>query len=417
MPANEQRTMTEFQIASAEFDEASEALGLSHELRQILKMPFRELMVSIPLERDDGTVETFVGYRVQHNGSRGPCKGGIRYHPEVDLFEVRGLAALMTWKTALMNLPFGGAKGGIAVKAWELSDGELERLTRRFTSRISLILGVNRDIPAPDMYTNSQTMAWMMDEFGKKYGYSPGIVTGKPVELGGSLGREAATGSGTVIICEEIANEWGIALDGASVVVQGFGNVGSHTARILAARGAKVVAVSDVFGGIHDPDGLDIPELIRHVAKHKKVGGFPGAKEITNEQLLALECDFLIPAALGGAITKENCDSIRTKFIIEAANAPTTPIATKRLGERGVVVVPDILVNAGGVTVSYFEWVQNLQQFYWPLEQVERELSRIMTNAYQEVSSLRKEKETSFHIASYMIAIDRVARAEKLRGS
>lgn len=416
--ASEDRVMTEFQIASAEFDEASEVLGLSEEMRQILKMPFRELMVSIPLERDDRTVQSFVGYRVQHNGSRGPCKGGIRYHPEVDLFEVRGLAALMTWKTALMNLPFGGAKGGIAVKAWELSEGELERLTRRFTSRISLILGVNRDIPAPDMYTNSQTMAWMMDEFGKKYGYSPGIVTGKPVELGGSLGREAATGRGTVIICEQVANEWGISLEGASVVVQGFGNVGSHTARIISVeKGARVLAVSDVHGGIYNPEGLDIESLIRHVAINKKVAGFPGAKEITNEELLGLECDFLIPAALGGAITKENSDSIRTKFIIEAANAPTTPIAMKILGERGVVVVPDILVNAGGVTVSYFEWVQNLQQFYWPLDQVERELIRIMTNAYAEVSAVRKEKKTSFHVASYMIAIDRVARAEKLRGS
>ncbi len=417
MTTSEERVMTEFQIASAEFDQASEALGLDPQLRQILKMPFRELIVSIPIEMDDGRVETFVGYRVQHNGSRGPCKGGIRYHPEVDLFEVRGLAALMTWKTALMNIPFGGAKGGVAVKAWELSQSELERLTRRFTSRISLILGVNRDIPAPDMYTNSQTMAWMMDEFGKKYGYSPGIVTGKPVELGGSLGREAATGRGTVIICEQIANEWGIDLAGSSVVVQGFGNVGSHTARIIAEKGARVIGVSDVHGGIHDPGGLDIPALLEHVAEHKKVGGFSGAKEITNEELLALECDFLIPAALGGAITKENSGSIKTKFIIEAANAPTTPTAEKILNERGVVVVPDILTNAGGVTVSYFEWVQNLQQFYWPLDQVERELTRIMTSAYEEVSSLRKKTKTSFHVASYMIAIDRVARAEKLRGS
>ncbi len=417
MTTSEERVMTEFQIASAEFDQASEALGLDPQLRQILKMPFRELIVSIPIEMDDGRVETFVGYRVQHNGSRGPCKGGIRYHPEVDLFEVRGLAALMTWKTALMNIPFGGAKGGVAVKAWELSQSELERLTRRFTSRISLILGVNRDIPAPDMYTNSQTMAWMMDEFGKKYGYSPGIVTGKPVELGGSLGREAATGRGTVIICEKIANEWGIDLAGSSVVVQGFGNVGSHTARIIAEKGARVIGVSDVHGGIHDPGGLDIPALLEHVAEHKKVGGFPGAKEITNEELLALECDFLIPAALGGAITKENSGSIKTKFIIEAANAPTTPTAEKILNERGVVVVPDILTNAGGVTVSYFEWVQNLQQFYWPLDQVERELTRIMTSAYEEVSALRKKTKTSFHVASYMIAIDRVARAEKLRGS
>ncbi|MDX1582785.1 MAG: Glu/Leu/Phe/Val dehydrogenase dimerization domain-containing protein [Thermoanaerobaculia bacterium] len=409
--------MTEFQIASAEFNEAAEVMGLDPHLQQILSTPFREMMVSIPLQRDDGTNEVFVGYRVQHNGSRGPCKGGIRYHPEVDLYEVRGLAALMTWKTALMNVPFGGAKGGVAVKAWELSEAELERVTRMFTSRISLILGVNRDIPAPDMYTNAQTMAWMMDEFGRKYGYSPGIVTGKPVELGGSAGREAATGQGTVIICEQVAKEWGFPLEGSTLVIQGFGNVGSHTARIAAEAGAKVIAVSDVHGGIHDPDGLDIPELIRHSKEHKKVGGFPGAKEVTNEELLALECDFLVPAALGGAIAKENCESVRARFVVEAANAPTTPIATKMLEDRGIFVVPDILVNAGGVTVSYFEWVQNLQQFYWPVDQVERELRRIMTNAYEEVAAVRRQKKTSFQISTYMIAIDRVARAEELRGS
>lgn len=413
----EERVMTEFQIASAEFNAAADLMGLEPNIRQILQTPFREMMVSIPLTRDDGSNEVFVGYRVQHNGSRGPCKGGIRYHPEVDLYEVRGLAALMTWKTALMNLPFGGAKGGVAVKAWELSEGELERLTRTFTSRISLILGVNRDIPAPDMYTNAQTMAWMMDEYGRKNGYSPGIVTGKPVELGGSLGREAATGTGTVIICEQVAAEFQVPIEGARVVVQGFGNVGSHTARIIAERGAKVIAVSDVHGGIHDPGGLDVPALMQFVKKTGKVAGFPGSTVITNETLLSLECEFLIPAALGGVIAKENCDSIRARFIIEAANAPTTPIATKRLEERGIIVVPDILVNAGGVTVSYFEWVQNLQQFYWPLEQVERELRRIMSAAYEEVSAVRKEKKTSFQISTYMLAIDRVARAEKLRGS
>jgi glutamate dehydrogenase (NAD(P)+) len=417
MAASESRVMSDFEIANAQLDAAAAELGLDPHLKRILSMPFRELVVSIPLRRDDGSMEVFVGYRVQHNGSRGPCKGGIRYHPEVDLDEVRGLAALMTWKTALMNLPYGGAKGGVAVKAWELSEAELERLTRRFTSRISLILGPSRDIPAPDMYTNSQTMAWMMDEYGSKHGYSPGVVTGKPVELGGSLGREEATGRGAFTILERVAADYDIPVEGSRAVIQGFGNVGSHAARIFAEEGGKVIAVSDVHGGILDPDGLDVPALIRHVRETKKVVGFPGARPITNEELLGLECDFLIPAALGGVLTRENSGRVHARFVIEAANAPTTPSGAKALEDRGIIVVPDILVNAGGVTVSYFEWVQNLQQFYWPEEQVRRELRRIMSAAYDEVAAIRKEKKTSFHTATYMISIDRVARAERLRGT
>lgn len=412
-----QQGVSDHETQMTEFERAAGLLGLDPEMQTILSTPFRELQVSLPLRRDDGSLSVFIGYRVQHNGSRGPTKGGIRYHPEVDLLEVRALAALMTWKTALMNLPYGGAKGGVNVKAWELSQDELERLTRTFTTRIALLLGVNRDIPAPDMYTNSQTMAWMMDEYGRKFGYTPGIVTGKPVGLGGSLGRESATARGTVIITGLVAEEFGLDLKGSNVVIQGFGNVGSWAARLFSEAGARVIAVSDVHGGIHDPSGLDIDAAVSYVTEKKSFKGFPGVKPLTNEELLTLECDFLVPAAIGGVINEKNADAIRAKFVIEAANAPTTPEASARLEERGIRVVPDILVNAGGVTVSYFEWVQNLQQFYWSEQRVEEELLRIMKNAYTEVAHLRAERGVTFRDASFMLAIDRVARAERLRGS
>lgn len=392
-------------------------MNLDSELRDILKNPFREVRVSVPLRRDDGSLETFVGYRVQHNGSRGPTKGGIRYHPDVDIYEVRALASLMTWKTALMNLPFGGAKGGIGVKAWELSQNELERLTRVFTSRISLLLGVNRDIPAPDMYTNSQTMAWMMDEFGKKYGYTPGIVTGKPVALGGSLGRESATGRGTIIVVEELCKTEGIELAGTTAVIQGFGNVGSWAARIFQEKGGHVVAVSDVDGGIHNPGGLDVGALVKHVAQTGRVANFEGSTPVSNAEVLTLACDFLIPAAIGGVIHGDNAGAIKARHVIEAANAPTTLEGSRILEERKIPVIPDILANAGGVTVSYFEWVQNLQQFYWSEAKVNEELSRIMRGAFEEVSALRVKKNVTYRDASFMIAIDRVAKAELLRGT
>ncbi|MBW3566333.1 MAG: glutamate dehydrogenase [Acidobacteria bacterium] len=411
------KTASDHETQMTEFDRAAGLLGLDPEMQTILRTPFREVQVSLPLRRDDGSLSVFIGYRVQHNGSRGPTKGGIRYHPEVDLLEVRALAALMTWKTALMNIPYGGAKGGVNVKAWELSEDELERLTRTFTTRIALLLGVNRDIPAPDMYTNSQTMAWMMDEYGRKFGYTPGIVTGKPVGLGGSLGREAATGRGTVIITGLVSEEFGLDLKGSNVVIQGFGNVGSWAARLFCEAGARVTAVSDVHGGIHDPSGLDIDAVVKFVKEKKSLEGFPGAKPLSNDEILTMECDFLVPAAIGGVINEKNADAIRAKFVIEAANAPTTPEASHRLEERGIRVVPDILVNAGGVTVSYFEWVQNLQQFYWSEQRVEDELSRIMKNAYTEVAHLRAERGVTFRDASFMLAIDRVARAERLRGS
>jgi glutamate dehydrogenase (NAD(P)+) len=409
------RPMTDFQIASEQFDIASEIMGLHEELRLLLKTPFREMRVDVPIRRDDGSGAVFIGYRVQHNGARGPYKGGIRYHPEVDLYEVRALAALMTWKTALMDIPFGGAKGGVACVPWEMSEAELERLTRKFIQRISIILGVNRDIPAPDMYTNAQTMAWIMDQYGRKNGYTPAIVTGKPLELGGSQGREAATGRGTIYVLEHLAREYGVDPAASTAVIQGFGNVGTFAARFFHEMGGKVVAVSDINGGLYDPAGLDVPALLQHVARHRTVQGFPG-KAISNDELLALPCDFLIPAALGGVINRQNADAIQARFILEAANAPTTPTADQKLAERGIVVAPDILVNAGGVTVSYFEWVQNLQQFYWDEEQVNRELAKRMEKAWNEVLMVHKEKKVDLRKAAYVIAIDRVARAESLRG-
>src|SRR6185295_301537 len=351
-----------------------------------------------------------------HNGSRGPYKGGIRYHPEVDLHEVRGLAALMTWKTALLDIPFGGAKGGIACAPWEMSQGELERLTRKFIQRISIILGPNRDIPAPDMYTNAQTMAWIMDQYGRKHGYTPAVVTGKPLEVGGSQGREAATGRGTILVLEHAARSFGLPVDGATAVIQGFGNVGSFAARFFHELGGKVTAVSDVSGGLHDPAGLDVPALLAHVARNRTIQGFGQGRAVSNDDLLTLPCDFLIPAALGGVINRRNAERIQARFVIEAANAPTTPTADQVLADRGVIVVPDILVNAGGVTVSYFEWVQNLQQFYWDEEQVNRELGKRMARAWENVHGVHLEKKVNLREAAYVIAIDRVARAESLRG-
>ena len=409
------RPMTDFQIASEQFDIASEIMGLHEELRLLLKTPFREMRVDVPIRRDDGSGAVFIGYRVQHNGARGPYKGGIRYHPEVDLYEVRALAALMTWKTALMDIPFGGAKGGVACVPWEMSEAELERLTRKFIQRISIILGVNRDIPAPDMYTNAQTMAWIMDQYGRKNGYTPAIVTGKPLELGGSQGREAATGRGTIYVLEHLAREYGVDPAASTAVIQGFGNVGTFAARHFHELGGRVVAVSDINGGLYDPAGLDVPALLQHVARHRTVQGFPG-QAIGNDELLTLPCDFLIPAALGGVINRQNADAIQARFILEAANAPTTPTADQKLAERGIVVAPDILVNAGGVTVSYFEWVQNLQQFYWDEEQVNRELAKRMERAWNEVLMVHREKKVDLRKAAYVIAIDRVARAESLRG-
>ena len=399
-----------------QFNRAADLIGLDETIRTSLNVPDRELMVEVPLRKDDGTIESFRGYRVQHNNSRGPFKGGIRYHEEVDLDEVRSLAALMTWKTALVDIPYGGGKGGISVNPSTLSELELERLSRRFFRAINPIIGVNRDIPAPDVNTNPQIMAWFMDEYGMINGHTPGIVTGKPIELGGSLGRNAATGKGTAIIARETANLLNMDLEGASVVIQGFGNVGSFAGRFLNEMGSKIIAVSDVNGGLYDPEGLDITSLIDYNNKNGTIKGFSQGDLVSNEDILNIECDFLIPAALGGVIHKMNVEKLNCRVIIEAANGPVTPPADDILFKKGVYVIPDILTNAGGVTVSYFEWVQNLQQFQWTEEEVNDKLENKMVAAFNEVSSMMKSKKTSMRMAAFAVAIDRVAKSFELRG-
>ncbi len=406
-------------IVATHFEKAANLINLEVYMRRILLAPFREVTVEVPVRMDDGRIEVFTGYRIQHNGARGPCKGGIRYHPEADHDEVLGLATIMTWKTALMDIPFGGAKGGITVDPKKLSKLELERLTRRFTQRIAIVLGPYRDIPAPDVNTNAQVMAWILDEYSNRQGYTPAVVTGKPISLGGSLGREEATGRGIMYVMEEYARDFGIPLQGGRVVIQGFGNVGSHLARLLDVEaGAKVVAVSDVEGGIYNDKGLDLPGLLAHVAQRRPVSEWKGGKRITNEELWAVPCEWLVPAALGGVITKEaNAKTVDCKVVVEGANEPTTPTADVILEERGIPVLPDFLANAGGVTVSYYEWAQNLQQYRWTHDQVNKELKATITKAYVAVRDLAKEKGVAFRTAAYGIALQRVAEAERLRGN
>jgi glutamate dehydrogenase (NAD(P)+) len=406
-------------IAQSQFDRAADLINLESYMRRILTAPFREVTVEVPVRMDDGRIEVFTGYRIQHNGARGPCKGGIRYHPHADHDEVLGLATIMTWKTALMDIPFGGAKGGVTVDPKQLSKLELERLTRRFTQRIAIVLGPYRDIPAPDVNTNAQVMAWILDEYSNRQGYTPAVVTGKPISLGGSLGREEATGRGVMYVMAEYSRDFGIPLKGGRVVIQGFGNVGSHLARLLHAEaGGKVIAVSDVEGGIYNEKGLDIPALLAHAAQKKSVSAWSGGTKITNDDLWKIPCDWLVPAALGGVITKEaNAKSIDCKVVVEAANEPTTPTADRILEERGIAVLPDFLANAGGVTVSYYEWAQNLQQYRWTHEQVNAELKATITKAYVAVRDLSKQKGVTFRTAAYAIALQRVAEAERLRGN
>lgn len=404
------------EITNAFFDEAAEELGLEDEWRISLKIPFRELTVEVPVRMDDSKLQVFLGYRVQHNGVRGPRKGGIRYHPQVDLDDVRGMAAIMTWKTAVMKIPFGGAKGGVNCDPTKMSIHELERLTRKFISRIGFMLGPYRDIPAPDLNTNPQVMAWIMDEYSSKEGYSPSVVTGKPLGLGGCPGRVEATGRGAVFVMEEISRDFKVPLEGARVGIQGFGNVGSNCATYLDKAGCKIIAVSDVIGGLYNSRGLNIKKLLDHSRKTGSVAGFPGADSITNDELLELKCDYMIPAALGGVIHKGNAGKVSARVVIEAANCPVTHHADEILRDRGVIVVPDIVVNAGGVIVSYFEWVQNLQQFAWTLTKVNAELARLIKSGYKEISELARKKKLSMRMAAYMVGIDRVAAAEKLRG-
>ncbi len=402
-------------ITDEQFQQAADHMKLEPEIQMLLRTPYRELIVQIPVRMDTGRLELFHGYRVQHNGVRGPYKGGLRFHPEVDLSEVRSLAALMTWKTALVNIPFGGAKGGVTCDPTKLSRSEMQSLTRGLTQKIDMALGVYRDIPAPDVGTNAQTMAWIMDEYGKRHGYTPAIVTGKPVHLGGSAGREEATGRGTMIVTREACKAYDITLQGATIAVQGFGNVGSWAARFLSQAGARIVAVSDVHGGIFRESGLDIAKVTEHIRATGSVKGFPGAKDISNGELLTLDVDVLIPAALGGAITRDNAADIQARIVIEAANSPVTPRADEILRSRGVHVVPDILVNAGGVIVSYFEWVQNLQQFQWSLPKVNGELEEKLLAACQAVFARAEQENIPLRTAAYVEALHRVAESTRQR--
>jgi len=398
------------------FAEAATILDLDPELHAVLTTPYREITVQVPVRLDDGDLIVVRGYRVQHNGARGPYKGGIRYHPTTDLNEVRALASLMTWKTALLDLPFGGAKGGVEVDPTGMSQGELQRLTRRFTNGIQHLLGVYRDIPAPDMNTNAQTMAWIMDAFSASHGYSPAIVTGKPLDLGGAPGREAATGRGCTYVLDAWCQHQGLALAGQRVAIQGFGNVGSWMARELHERGAKVVAVSDVSGAIVNPGGIDVPGLVALVGSGRSVVEAERGDVITNQELIELECDVLVPAALGEVITDANAGAVRAKVVVEAANYPVTPGGDKILRDLGVTVIPDILANAGGVTGSYFEWTQNIQQFTWKEERFVAELLEKMQGAFRFTQAFADDHRITLRQAAYAIGIKRVADAAKLRG-
>ena len=410
------RELTPFEEVNLFFDESAERLALPNGCREMLRQPWRELRVQVPVRMDDGHIEVFTSYRVQHNGARGPYKGGVRYHPLADMEEVRALASLMTWKNALVNLPFGGAKGGVQCDPRQLSESELNRLTRRYTINIEHLLAPNRDIPAPDLGTNSQTMAWMMDAYGLLHGHSPAIVTGKPVELGGSFGRDSATGRGVAYILQEAAPDLRLNLYGLRVVVQGFGNVGSWAARLLQEMGCRIIGVSDVGGGRYNTKGLDIARLSEYKLAGASVGEFPGGERVTNAELLELDCDVLVPAAIDNVINDKNATRIRAPVVLEAANHPVTFKADRILNDRGIVILPDILVNAGGVTVSYFEWTQNLQEFRWEEERVNEELYKVMARAYRSVREKVTAQGINHRQAAFDIGVERVARAVNLRG-
>jgi glutamate dehydrogenase (NAD(P)+) len=398
------------------FAEAAQVLDLDDDMSAILTTPYREISVQVPVRLDSGELLVTRGYRVQHNGARGPYKGGIRYHPSADLNEVRALASLMTWKTALLDLPFGGAKGGLEVDPTGMTDGELQRMTRRFMQGIQHVLGVYRDIPAPDVNTNPKVMAWMMDAFSATHGYSPAIVTGKPLDLGGAPGRDAATGRGCVFVLDGYCEHHMLDLRDQRVVIQGFGNVGSWIARALHERGVTVIAVSDVRGAVVDPAGIDVPGMVALVGSGRSVIEATRGDVITNEELLLLDCDVLVPAALGEVIRGDNAADLRAKVVVEAANYPVTPPADKILRDRGIVVIPDILANAGGVTGSYFEWSQNIQQFTWKEERFTAELLDRMQGAYHFTQAFADEHKVPLRQAAYAIGIRRVAAAARLRG-
>lgn len=407
-----------FRLAVAQFDQAAEEMQLDRNLRERLKLPDRSLIVSVPVRMDNGSVKVFTGYRVQHDSARGPSKGGIRYHPDVNLGEVAALAMWMTWKCALAGLPYGGAKGGVRVTPEQLSPGELQRLTRRYAATIFPMIGPDQDVPAPDVGTDAQVMAWIMDTYSQQVGFAvPGVVTGKPLSIGGSLGREEATGRGVVYVTIEAMRHLNLCMETATVVVQGFGNVGTHTARIMHEVGAKVIAVSDKTGGLHNAGGLDIPTLLTRVHDEKiplretKLGDW-----ITNEELLQLPCTVLIPAALSEQITKDNAAQIRCRVLAEGANGPTTLEADSILADQGVFIIPDILANSGGVIVSYFEWVQDAQRFFWKASDIRDRLHEIITAAFQRTMEFSSRRQTSMRMAALMNGIDRVAQAHSARG-
>ncbi|HEY5931483.1 MAG TPA: Glu/Leu/Phe/Val dehydrogenase [Nitrospira sp.] len=405
-----------FRLAVAQFDQAAEAMGLDPNLRERLKLPQRSLVVSLPVRMDDGHVEVFTGYRVQHDSSRGPSKGGVRYHPDVNLGEVAALAMWMTWKCALAGLPYGGAKGGVTVAPKQLSPAELQRLTRRYAAEIFPLIGPDKDVPAPDVGTDAQIMAWMMDTYSQQVGYAvPGVVTGKPLSIGGSLGREEATGRGVVYVTQEVLRHLKLSMDYTTVTIQGFGNVGSHTARIMQQQGARIIAVSDVHGGIYNPKGLDVMELLRR-DPNQPLHDTKLGDAITNDELLQLECTVLVPAALSEQITGRNANSLRCRILSEGANGPTTLEADRILADNGIFVIPDILANSGGVIVSYFEWVQDLQRFFWSATDIQNRLQNIITSAFQRTLHFSTERRVSMRMAALMSGIDQVAQAHLQRG-
>jgi len=407
--------LSAYEMVNCYFDQAADVLDLPDVERTILKRPFRELSVELPVKMDSGQWRVFHGYRTQHDNTRGPCKGGLRYHPSVSEDEVRALAALMTWKTALVNLPFGGAKGGISCEPQRMSADERQRLTRAFVRAIDGIIGPHEDIPAPDMNTSAQTMAWIMDEYSARHGHSPAVVTGKPIHLMGSQGREEATGMGVTLLAKAAWGRMGNSLEGARVVLQGFGNVGGHAARLLHQFGARIVAIGDASGTIANPSGLDIPALQQHYGASHSLTGFDGSQAITSDSLLETECDILIPAALGGVIDSEIAARVKTQLLVEAANSPVTAGGAAVLKERGITAIPDVLANAGGVIVSYFEWTQNLTEFRWSLERVHTELQETLLGAYHETLSAAERYNTDLRTAAYALAIDRVATATRMR--